>query len=144
MIIVLKFGLLFSLAAIVSAVWIIFHLKIRYCIMSGVNKVILAGFITDIPTYRSFANGTKMLTFHLVTTETHSKGKLDIEHQERHHIVVPTATEEKVKHLLDKDILVYIEGSIKTRTFIDQQGIKQHAVDIIASSIQRWDSHARR
>lgn len=105
--------------------------------MSGVNKVILAGHIADVPSYQSLDNGTKVLMFQLLTTETYNKTRSDMEHQERHNIVMMASIAEKVKHPLDKGLFVYIEGSIKTRTFVDPQGVKQHVVDIRASSISK-------
>ncbi|MGY3215280.1 single-stranded DNA-binding protein [Mucilaginibacter sp. HD30] len=105
--------------------------------MSGVNKVILAGHIADVPSYQSLENGTKVLTFQLLTTEIHNKSKSDVEHQERHNIVVMASIAEKVKYPLEKGLFAYIEGSIKTRTFVDLHGVKQHVVDIRASSISK-------
>ena len=83
---------------------------------------------------RVLTNGTSVLSFPLVTTETHFKGDQSVEHSEWHQVIMWNGLAIKAQTVLVKGLLVCIEGCIKTRSFLDQQNIKHYLTEIVASS----------
>lgn len=87
--------------------------------MAGVNKVILVGFLGADPEVRYIANGTAVATFRMATTESwrdRETGEKK-ENTEWHNIVVWGRKAEIAGEFLRKGSQVYIEGSLRTRSW---------------------------
>jgi single-strand DNA-binding protein len=99
--------------------------------MSGVNKVILVGHIGKDPEFRLLDGGIPVLTFPLATSEIFTKNGSKVEHTEWHNIVMWRSLAETAVRLLKKNTLIYIEGKIRTRSFIGKDEIKRYTSEIV-------------
>ena len=100
----------------------------------SVNKVILIGRLGKDPELKYTASGTPFCRFSMATDESwNDKGTG--ERQERtewHNIVVWDRLAEICNQYLTKGKLVYIEGSLQTREWDDQEGNKRRTTEIRA------------
>lgn len=103
--------------------------------MAGsVNKVILVGRLTRDPEIRSLNNGDRVASLRLATSETW-RDKASGERKEKsefHSVVI--FNEHIVKtceSYLRKGSTVYVEGSLQTRKWTDQQGIEKYSTEIV-------------
>ncbi|HEY4196112.1 MAG TPA: single-stranded DNA-binding protein, partial [Mucilaginibacter sp.] len=99
--------------------------------MSGINKVILVGHLGKDPELRHLADDVAVLSFPLATTDFIAKDGGKIEQTEWHNIVMWRGMAEAGARVLKKGVLVYIEGKLKTRSFLDKEGIKRYTTEII-------------
>ena len=108
----------------------------------GVNKVILIGNIGNDPESRVAQSGTQMTTLSVATSESW-KDKQTGQQQERtewHRVVFFNRLAEIASQYLRKGSKVYVEGSLRTRKWQDQQGIEKYTTEIIGSELQMLDS----
>ena len=105
--------------------------------MSGVNKVILIGNLGANPELRYTQGQQAVANLRLATTEkwTDKSGQKQ-EATEWHRVVVWGKQAEIVNQYLTKGRQVYIEGSIRTRQWQDQQGQKRYTTEIVARNVQ--------
>ena len=100
----------------------------------SVNKVILVGRLGKDPELKYTASGTPFCRFSMATDESwNDKGTG--ERQERtewHNIVVWDRLAEICNQYLTKGKLVYIEGSLQTREWDDQEGNKRRTTEVRA------------
>src|SRR5215468_9547618 len=100
----------------------------------SVNKVILVGRLGRDPELKYTASGTPFCRFSMATDE----GWMDKNSGERtektewHSIVVWEKLAEICNQYLTKGQLVYIEGSLQTREWDDQEGNKRRTTEIRA------------
>lgn len=107
----------------------------------GINKVILIGNVGIDPEVRYMPNGNAVSTLSVATSESW-KDKQTGEKQERtewHRIVCFNRLGEIVGEYVRKGSKIYIEGSLRTRKWQDQQGQDRYTTEIIASEIQMLD-----
>jgi len=98
--------------------------------MAGVNKVILVGHLGKDPDVRTLENGTKVASFSLATTESYrNKENQRVDQTEWHNIVVWRGLAEVAEKYLKKGNLIFLEGSIKTRTY-EKDGQKRYITEI--------------
>ena len=108
----------------------------------GINKVILVGNIGLDPDVRYMPNGNAVTTLSLATSESW-KDKQTGEKQERtewHRVVCYNRLGEIAGEYIRKGSKLYVEGSLRTRKWQDQQGQDRYTTEIIASDIQMLDS----
>ena len=108
----------------------------------GINKVILVGNVGIDPDVRYLPNGNAVTTLSLATSETW-KDKVTGEKQERtewHRVVCFNRLGEIAGEYVRKGSKLYIEGSLRTRKWQDQQGQDKYTTEIIASDLQLLDS----
>ncbi len=108
----------------------------------GINKVILIGNLGNDPETRYLPNGNPVASFSLATSETW-KDKVSGEKQERtewHRVVCFNKLGEIAGQYVRKGSRLYIEGSLKTRKWQDQQGVERYTTEIIASELQMLDT----
>lgn len=102
--------------------------------MAGVNKVILVGRLGKDPESKTFANGGSVVNFTMATSETW-RDKASGERKEKtewHNIVIRNENIGKVAtQYLRKGSEVYIEGSISTRKWQDQNGADRYTTEIV-------------
>lgn len=103
----------------------------------GVNKVILIGNLGADPELKYTPSGTAVCTFRLATSESFKDrdGNMQ-ERTEWHRIVAWTKLGEIAAQYLSKGRQVYIEGSIRTRSWEDQSGERKYMTEIVARDIQ--------
>jgi single-strand DNA-binding protein len=110
----------------------------------GINKVIIIGNLGADPDLRYLPNGNAVATLSLATSETW-KDKTTGEKQERtewHRVVCFARLGEIAGEYLRKGAKVYIEGSLRTRKWQDQQGQDRYTTEIIANDLQMLDGKA--
>lgn len=108
----------------------------------GINKVILVGNVGGDPDVRYLPNGNAVTTLSVATSETW-KDKQTGEKQERtewHRVVCFNRLGEIAGEYIRKGSKLYVEGSLRTRKWQDQQGQDKYTTEIIASDIQMLDS----
>ena len=103
--------------------------------MAGsVNKVILVGNLGKDPEARTFANGGKVVSFSLATSETW-KDKGSGERKEKtewHNIsIFSEGLAGVAERFLKKGSKVYLEGQLETRKWQDQSGNDRYTTDIV-------------
>jgi len=102
-----------------------------------VNKVILVGRLGADPDIRYSAGGMAVAKFNLATNDAVSAGEGKWEEKtEWHRIVTFGKTAEFCGNYLGKGRLIYVEGSLRTNQWEDQQGQKRYTTEIIARDIQ--------
>jgi len=110
----------------------------------GINKVILVGNVGVDPEVRYMPNGNAVTTLSLATSESW-KDKQSGEKQERtewHRVVCFNRLGEIAGEYVRKGSKLYIEGSLRTRKWQDQQGQDRYTTEIIASELQMLDSRS--
>jgi len=107
----------------------------------GINKVILIGHVGGDPEIRYMPNGNAVATVSVATTEAW-KDKQTGEKQERtewHRVVCFNRLGEIDGEYVRKGSKLYIEGSLRTRKWQDQQGQERYTTEIIANELQMLD-----
>jgi single-strand DNA-binding protein len=108
----------------------------------GVNKAIVVGNLGRDPEVRYTANGNAMANVTVATTDSW-KDKQSGERQERtewHRVVFFGRLAEVVEEYLKKGSQVYIEGSLRTRKWKDQNDQDRWTTEIVASDMQMLGS----
>ena len=104
----------------------------------GINKVILIGNLGADPEMKYTASGTPLCNFRLATSESFKDR--DGNQQERtewHRITAWGRLAEICGQYLSKGRQVYVEGSIRTRSWDDQKtGEKRYMTEIVAREVQ--------
>jgi single-strand DNA-binding protein len=104
--------------------------------MSGVNKVILIGNLGRDPEVRHLDSGKAVANFSLATSETFkSKSGEKTTNTEWHNIVLWGQPAEIAEKYLKKGQTVYIEGSLKTRSW-EKDGITKYITEVVGSRLQ--------
>jgi single-strand DNA-binding protein len=103
----------------------------------SVNKVILVGNLGKDPEVRYTQTGSAVANFSIATSEQWNDrdGKRQ-ERTEWHNIVVWGKQAETCGQYLAKGRQVYVEGSIRTRSYDDKSGNKRYVTEIVAQRIQ--------
>ncbi|QKX03191.1 single-stranded DNA-binding protein [Wolbachia endosymbiont of Litomosoides sigmodontis] len=99
-----------------------------------VNKVILVGNLGRDPEIRTMQNGKEMANFSIATSEgwTDKLSGMRSEKTEWHNIVIFSEGLVKVvKDFARKGSKVYIEGSLKTRKWTDQNGSERYITEVV-------------
>ena len=112
----------------------------------GVNKVIIVGNVGQDPETRTFANGGSVTNVSVATSESWVD-KQTGQRQERtewHRIAFMDRGNYKMAQYaaqsLRKGSKVYVEGSLRTRKWQDQQGNERYTTEIMATEFQALDS----
>ena len=110
--------------------------------MRGVNRVILVGTLGKDPETKTFANGGSLTQFSIATSEswTDKNSGERKEQTEWHNIVLQNRLAEIAQQYLKKGSKVYIEGSLNTRKWTDQNGQERYTTQIKGSQLQMLDS----
>lgn len=103
----------------------------------AVNKVMLIGNLGRDPEIRYTTSGQAVANFTLATTEkyTNREGERQ-ENTEWHRIVAWGRLAEICGEYLTKGRMVYIEGSIRTRSWEDKEGNTRYTTEIVARNMQ--------
>ena len=103
--------------------------------MAGsVNKVILIGNLGKDPEIRTLNSGDRVANLRIATSESwRDKGSGERrEKTEWHQVVIFNENIVKVaENYLRKGSTVYVEGSLQTRKWTDQQGVEKYSTEIV-------------
>ena len=109
--------------------------------MRGVNKVIIIGNLGADPESRQFNNGGGVTNISVATSEqwTDKQSGEKREATEWHRISLFNRLGEIAAQYLRKGSKVYIEGSLRTRKYQDNNGQDRYITEIRAESLQMLD-----
>lgn len=110
--------------------------------MRGVNKVIIVGNLGADPEVRQFNNGGNVTNISVATSEQWNDKQTGEprEATEWHRISLFNRLGEVAAQYLRKGSKVYIEGSLRTRKYQDQNGQDRYITEIRADNMQMLDS----
>jgi single-strand DNA-binding protein len=102
----------------------------------SINKVILVGNVGKDPVIRYFDKGVAKVTFPLATSETYTNQQGEtITSTEWHNIVLWRALAEVAEKTVKKGSQIYIVGKIKTRSYVDKDGVNKYITEILADTL---------
>lgn len=102
----------------------------------SINKVILVGNVGKDPVIRYFDKGVAKASFPLATSETFTNQQGEtITSTEWHNIVLWRALAEVAEKTVKKGSQVYIVGKIKTRSYVDKDGVNKYITEILADTL---------
>jgi single-strand DNA-binding protein len=104
--------------------------------MASVNKVILIGNLGKDPEIRTTPQGTSLARFSVATTTNwkDSSGARQ-EKTEWHDVVAWEKLAQICGEYLHKGKMVYVEGSLQTRSWEDQNGQKRYKTEVKANNV---------
>lgn len=104
------------------------------------NKVMIIGRLGADPELRYAGNGTPIANFNVATDESYTDNQgTKHEKTEWHRVTVFQRVAENCANYLGKGSLVYVEGSLQTRQWQDQQGQTRYTTEIKAQHVQFLD-----
>lgn len=102
----------------------------------GLNRVMLLGNLGADPELRMTGGGQAVLKMRLATTESYlDRERVRQERTEWHNITVWGKRAEALGKFLSKGSKMFVEGSIRTSSYEDKEGIKRWRTEIIAKDI---------
>ena len=106
--------------------------------MRGVNRVIIVGNCGSDPEVKQFANGGSVTTISVATSEQWNDKQTGErrEQTEWHRISLYNKLAEIAAQYLRKGSQVYVEGSLRTRKYQDQNGQDRYVTEIRADQMQ--------
>ncbi len=115
--------------------------------MAGsVNKVILIGNLGKDPEIRRTQDGRPIANLSVATSETW-RDKATGERREKtewHRVVIFNEGLSKIaEQYLKKGSKVYLEGSLQTRKYTDQQGVEKYSTEVVLQGFNSAAHHAR-
>lgn len=108
----------------------------------GINKVILIGNLGNDPEVRYLPSGAEVTNISLATSEswTDKNSGQKQEKTEWHRVTFFNKLAGVASKYLRKGSKVYIEGSLRTSKYQDQNGQDRYSTDVIAREMQMLDS----
>ncbi len=104
------------------------------------NKVMVIGRLGQDPELRYMPNGSPVCNLSVATDESYTDREGNkVDKTEWHRVVVYQRQAETCSTYLGKGSLVYVEGSLQTRKWQDQQGQDRYTTEIKAMRIQFLD-----
>ena len=110
--------------------------------MASVNKVIIVGNLGRDPEMRTFPSGDQVANVTIATTDKwkdKQTGEMK-EATEWHRVVFNGRLAEIVGQYLRKGSQVYVEGSLRTRKWTDQNGVEKYSTEIRADQLHMLGS----
>ena len=110
--------------------------------MASVNKVIIVGNLGRDPEMRTFPSGDQVANVTIATTDQwkdKQTGEMK-EATEWHRVVFNGRLAEIAGQYLRKGSQVYVEGTLRTRKWTDQNGVEKYSTEIRADQMQMLGS----
>ncbi len=109
---------------------------------TNMSNVILVGTLGRDPETKTFPNGGSLTQFSIATSEvwTDKNTGERKEQTEWHRIVLHNRLGEIAQQFLRKGSKVYIEGSLRTRQWTDQNGQERYTTEIRGDQMQMLDA----
>ena len=101
-----------------------------------INKVILVGNVGADPDYRALDGGNRVVRLRLATSEKYKTNDGTKEQTEWHNIEAWQNLADIIDKWVKKGDKLYVEGSIRTRTYKDKDGADKFSTSIIAKEIK--------
>lgn len=108
--------------------------------MRGLNKVTLIGNLGKDPEIQTLEGEIKVAKFSLATSESYKdkEGQTQTE-TDWHNIVAWRSLADLASKYLHKGSMIYLEGKLKSRSYLDKEGSKKYVTEIIAESFIMLD-----
>ena len=108
----------------------------------GLNKVLLIGNLGDEPTIRTTSTGKNVVTISMVTNDIHRNLETGetVETAEWHRVVMWNKMAETAHKYLHKGSQIYVEGKLRTRSYMDSNNQKRYTTEIVADDMQMLGS----
>lgn len=104
------------------------------------NKVMIIGRLGRDPELRYTQNGTPVTSLNIATDESYiDREGVRQDRTEWHRVTVFQKQAENCSNYLSKGSLVFVEGSLQTRKWQDQQGQDRYTTEIKAQRVQFLD-----
>ena len=104
------------------------------------NKVMIIGRLGRDPELRYTQSGSPVATLNVATDESYTdRDGNKVDRTEWHRVSVFQRQAENCANFLAKGSLVYVEGSLQTRKWQDQQGQDRYTTEIRAQRVQFLD-----
>ena len=101
------------------------------------NKVMIIGRLGRDPELRYSQSGAPVCTLNIATDESYTdRDGNRVDRAEWHRVVVFQKAAENCSQYLSKGSLVFVEGSLQTRKWQDQQGQDRYTTEIKAQRVQ--------
>lgn len=116
--------------------------------MRGINKVIIVGKLGNDPDYKQFSNGGALANISVATSESWNDRQTGERREltEWHRVVLENRGNYRLADIaqqyLRKGSTVYIEGSLRTRKWTDNNGVERYTTEIRADNMQMLDSRS--
>jgi single-strand DNA-binding protein len=102
----------------------------------SINKVILVGHVGKEPVVRYFDKGVAKASFPLATSESYTNQQGEtITSTEWHNVVLWRSLAEVAEKTVKKGTQVYIVGKIKTRSYVDKDGVNKYITEILGDTM---------
>lgn len=102
-----------------------------------VNRVILIGRLGKDPEVRRLESGAAVGKFTMATDESYKdKEGNKVEQTEWHNVVVWRGLAEVAERFLKKGMLVYVEGKLTHRSYMDKDNQKRYITEVVANNFQ--------
>ena len=101
--------------------------------MAGLNRAMIIGNVGNAPEIRTAADGRKVATFSLATSETwKDKSGERKERTEWHRVVIFNQGLAGIaERYVKKGTKLYVEGSLQTRKWTDNRGIERYTTEVV-------------
>jgi len=100
------------------------------------NKVQLIGHLGNEPEAGTTEKGKKWAKFSMATNEKYRNARGErVEDTQWHYVVVWGALAEITASYLHKGKEVLVEGKIVSRSYVDKEGVKKYATEIVATGL---------
>ena len=107
--------------------------------MASLNKVVLIGRLGRDPEVITMENGSQKMNVTLATSERFHDRNGNWQEQTEWHTVVAwnTIATDIAEHRRNycKGDLLYVEGRLRTRQYVDKQGITRHVTEVVADKM---------
>lgn len=109
-------------------------------LMKGLNRVVLVGNLGRDPEFKLLNDGLPVARMVLATTEVFrlKTGELHTDTQ-WHTVIVWRSLAELAKKYLKKGSLIYLEGKVRNRSYLDKKGAKKYVSEIIGDRFVMLD-----
>ena len=109
------------------------------------NKVMIIGYLGRDPELKYAASGMPIANLRIATDESYTdRDGNKVERTEWHSVVVFQRSAENCATYLSKGSLVFVEGSLQTRKWQDQNGQDRYTTEIKAARVQFLDRKGAR
>ena len=109
--------------------------------MGSVNKVILLGRLGADPDLRYTQDQTPVSSFNIATSISFkNKSGEKVDKTSWHRCVAWRKTAETINQYFKKGNQIYVEGSLESRSYEDQNGEKKYVTEVIVNNFQFVDS----
>ncbi len=110
----------------------------------SLNKVLIIGNLTRDPILKKTANGFNVCTFGVATNSRwKDANETEKERAEFHSIVAWNKLADVCAQILSVGMLVYLEGELRTREWMDEKGVRRYRTEIKLDDMILLDSKGK-